>query len=298
MTGAVGALRTGPGAESPSVSPIGALTYHARMQQRNGARELGLIVATLAVLSRFVSDTPFWAAAALAVIVAAAGTASLLGELRPWRWPLDRVALPAIAAFVSMGIPRLVDPVPWLAFGFAGSWALTAWVVSVETAAATKGGPPGSVTPDGTHARPTSARLAAFGLAFLGFAAIGGIVPGGVAGDGQPLTVAAFIVTIVLDVAIGGLAGYRIAAVRPNTPGQAAVAFYQYAMVVAPIGVIVRVLALPRLFGPAVLVLAAYLVTSLRESDEPVRFNARLLEETMVLVLAGAAVVALGLVVK
>jgi len=297
MTEAVGALRKGPRAESPSGSPIEALTYHARMQQRNEARELGLIVATLAVLSRFVTDAPFWVAAALAVIVATAGTASLLGELRPWRWPLDRVALPGIAAFVSMGIPRLVDPVPWLAFGFAGSWALTAWVVSVETAGA-KGGPPGSVTADGTHARPTSARLAAFGLAFLGFAAVGGIVPGGVAGDGQPLTVAAFIVTIVLDVAIGGLVGYRIAAVRPHTTAQAAVAFYQYAIVLAPIGVLVRVLALPRLFGPAVLVLAAYLVTSLRESDEPVRFNARLIEETLVLILAGAVVVVLGVFVK
>jgi hypothetical protein len=60
----------------------------------------------------------------------------------------------------------------------------------------------------------------------------------------------------------------------------------------------VRVLALPRLFGPAVLVLAAYLVTSLRESDEPVRFNGRLIEETLVLILAGAVVVVLGVFVK
>jgi len=41
-----------------------------------------------------------------------------------------------------------------------------------------------------------------------------------------------------------------------------------------------------------------YLVTSLRESDEPVRFNARLLEETVVLIAAGALVVVLGLLVK
>jgi len=53
----------------------------------------------------------------------------------------------------------------------------------------------------------------------------------------------------------------------------------------------VRVLALPRLFGPAVLALATYLVTSLRESEEPVRFNARLLEETAVLAVAGALVI-------
>jgi hypothetical protein len=61
---------------------------------------------------------------------------------------------------------------------------------------------------------------------------------------------------------------------------------------------VVRGLALPRLFGPAVLVLAVFLVTSLRESDEPVRFNVRLLEETGVLLLAGVAVLVVGLLVK
>ena len=291
-------IRRGFGLEARSVPPIESVTYHARMQQRNVTRELGLIVATLAVVSGFVTDSPLWAATALTAVVAAAGTASLLGELRPWRWPLDRVVLPALAAFVSVGMARLVDPVPWLPVVFAGSWAVTTWVASIETAPATAGGRPGSVAPDGTHARSTAARLGAFGLAFLGFAAIGGIVPGGVAGDGQPLTVAAFLATIVLDVAVGGLAGYRIAAVRPHTPGQAAVAFYLYSMIVAPVGVMVRVLALPRLFGPAVLALALYLVTSLRESDEPVRVNARLLEETALLIVAGAVVVAIGLAVK
>ena len=268
------------------------------MQQRNGARELGLIVATLAVLGRFVEDAPLWLATALAVLVAVAGTASLLGGQRPWRWPLDRVALPGIAAFLSMGCARLVDPVPWLALAFAGSWALTAWVVATETAPVQRGGMAAAATPEGTHARPTAARLGAFLVAFLGFAAIGGIIPGGVAGDGQPLRVGAFLATIILDVAVGGLAGLRIATVRPHTPGQAAAAFYVYSMVVAPLGVLVRVLALPRLFGPAILVLAVYVVTSLRESDGPLRFNFRLLEETGVLILTVAAVVVVGLLVK
>ncbi len=290
--------RPGLGSETRSAPLIQSVTYHAQMQQRNGARELGLVVAMLAAFSRFVTDAPLWLATGLVALAAAAGTASLLGEVRPWRWPLDRISLPATAAFVSVGAARLGDPVPWLAVAFAGSWALTWWVVSIETASGTAGGEPGSVAPDGTHARPTAARLGAFGLAFLGYAAIGGIVPGAVAEHGHPLSIAAFLATIVLDVAIGGLAGYRIAAVRPHTPGEVAVAFYQYSMVVAPVGVLVRVLALPRLFGPAVLTLATYVVTSLRESDEPVRFNARLLEETGVLILAGAAVVALGLLVK
>lgn len=259
------------------------------MQDRNGARELGLIVATLALLGRFVAEMPLWVAAALAAVIATAGTAGLLGELRPWRWPLDRVVLPGLAALAAMGTAHLVDPVPWLAFAFVGSWLVVAWVVGIETAA-------GEV--DGVHARSTSARLGAFGLAFLGFAAVGGLVPAGLAGDGQPLTVAAFLATVALDVAIGGLAGYRIAALRRHTRGEAVVAFYQYSMILAPAGVLVRVLALPKLFGPSVLALVTYLVTSLRESEEPVRFNARLLEETAALTLAGALVIVVGLLVK
>ncbi|MGD0861174.1 MAG: hypothetical protein ABSA21_00240 [Candidatus Limnocylindrales bacterium] len=268
------------------------------MRQRNGSRELGLVVATLAALSRFVTDGPLWLATALVVVVAVAGTSSLLGEIRPWRWPVDRVALPAIAAFAAVGTARLVDPVPWLAFVFAASWLVVTWAAWIEIQPSARGVPSGAALPASSHAQPTSARLGAFGLAFLGFAAIGGIVPGGVAGDGQPLTVAAFLATIALDLAVGDLAGCRIAALRPHTRRDAVVALYQYSMILAPTGVLVRVLALPRLFGPAVLALVLYLVTSLRESDEPVRFNARLLEETVVLIAAGALVVVLGLLVK
>jgi hypothetical protein len=283
------------------------------MQQRKGALELGLTVATLAALGRFVSDVPLWVVTVLAVVVAVAGTAGILGETRPWRWPLDRVVLPGVAAFASVGTARLLDPVPWVAFVFAGAWLVVTWAVRVEmptvagdetpdaaSAEAASEAPAGAsdASSDAPHARPTSARLGGFGLAFLGFAAIGGIVPGGVAGDGHPLTVAAFLATVALDVAIGGLSGYRIAALRPHKRGYAAVALYQYSMILAPAGVLVRVLALPRLFGPAVLTLVSYLVTSLRESGEPVRSNRRLIEETAVLTAAGLAMVALGVVVK
>ena len=268
------------------------------MQHRNGAREVGLVVATLAALCRFVSDGPLWAATVLVVVVAVAGTANLLGESRPWRWPVDRVALPAVAAFASIGMTRLVDPVPWLAVAFAGSWLVVSWAVGIETEPVPESVDQAAAHLEGRHARPTSARLGAFGLAFLGFSAIGGIVPGSVAGDGHPLTVGVFLATVALDVAIGGLAGYRIAALRPHSWGEAVTAMYLYSMVLAPAGVLVRVLALPRLFGPAVLALVSYLVTSFRESDEPLRHNARLLEETAVLTVAGAVVVVLGLLVR
>jgi hypothetical protein len=61
---------------------------------------------------------------------------------------------------------------------------------------------------------------------------------------------------------------------------------------------VVWVLGLPRLFGPALLLLVMYLATSVRESDEPIRSNGRLLQESAALVLAGVGVVVLGLLTR
>jgi hypothetical protein len=54
-------------------------------------------------------------------------------------------------------------------------------------------------------------------------------------------------------------------------------------------------MALPRLFIPALLTLAVYLVTAVRESPERVTLNKRLLQELAVLALAASAAIAWGL---
>ncbi len=276
------------------------------MRNRTGAPELGLLVALFAVVARFADEVTFWPAAGLVVVAVVAGMASLVGEARPWRWPIDAVALPALATFGSLGIVRLVEPGPWLAVVGVAAFVVVSWVVRLElrraaAAQAAVGFQALAQDPDLAEtlsAESTPARLAAFGLVFASLAAIGGIVPGGVAANGQSVTVPAFLATIVLDVAVAILAGYRILALRPHGRNDVLAASYLYLLTVAPAGVLIRVLALPRLFGPAILTLAFYIVTSLRESDEPVRFNARLLEETAILVLAGAALAMIGLVVR
>jgi hypothetical protein len=275
-----------------------AFSYHARMQQRNGSREVALVVAMLAAFGPFVANAALWVATALVVLAAVAATATLLGEPRPWRWPADRLILPGLGAFAAVGIARLLDPVPWLAVVALATFAVLAWTVELETAPAAPGLAPGSSLADGSHARAVSARLATLSLAFLAFAAIGGIVPAGSAGEEQSPALGAFVAAVVLDVAIGALAGYRIVALSPHDRGDALLAVYLYALAIAPVAVLVRVLALPRLFGPAELTLVLYLVTSLRESDEPIRRNARLLEETALLALAGVAIAAVGLLTR
>ena len=223
------------------------------MQQRNGARELALIVATLGVLVHFVDSAPAAAATALLAVAAAMGTGALLGEARPWRMPLIPLVLPALAAFSVAGIARLVDPVPWLALVFVFGWATVAWVVGLEAApravdfgdssAAASGArattpavrlrprrraefdlpkivaEPLETRPElAPHPRPLAMRATSLGVAFVAFVAIGGMVPGGFAGEGGPLGGQALAAIVTLDVLVGGLVGYRIASIDMHLP--------------------------------------------------------------------------------
>ncbi len=273
-------------------------------QERNGARELGLVTATLAVCVHFVDGPPLWIATALLIAAVVAAVTHLRGEWRPWRVSPERLVLPGLAAFGVAGIAHLFAPVPWLALVFIGAWLLITWVVDLETAtsgavAATPGAAAAeSIGPGDDHSRPFEVRVGTLGIAFLAFAAVGGFVPGGLAGDGRTLTAVALVATIALDVVIGGLAGYRIAALRVQTWREGVVAMYQYAVASGHIGGFLRVLALPRLFGPALLTLLLYLVTGFRESPTPIRRSRRLIEESGLLVLAGGAAVVWGLLAK
>ncbi|MGA3057061.1 MAG: hypothetical protein ABSE70_03325 [Candidatus Limnocylindrales bacterium] len=306
------------------------------MQQRNGARELGLIVAALGVLVHFVDPAPAAVATALIATAAAAGMGNLLGEARPWRMPLIPLVLPALAAFSIVGIARLVDPVPWLGVIFVAAWAAVTWIVRLEAVPVAAGAdvrpaaprPGWAATPTfrlrptrrvefdlpqivaepietgpelPAHPRPVAVRATSLGLAFVAFAAIGGIVPGGLAGEGGPLSLSALAATVTLDVVVGGLVGYRIASIACTSRFDRIVrllAVGQYAVPVGIAGALLRLLALPRLFGPALLTLVVYVVTVVRESPEPVLYNRRLLQEAAVLGLAGALAVVWGLAVR
>jgi hypothetical protein len=123
-------LRRGLAPEMPRLGPV---AYHAPMQQRNVARELGLVVASIAVLVHWLDPTPAVLVTVLIALAAAAATAPLVGEWLPWRMPLIPMVLPALAAFSIAGIARVVSPVPWLALDFLVGWALVAWSFNLET---------------------------------------------------------------------------------------------------------------------------------------------------------------------
>jgi hypothetical protein len=360
------------------------------MQQRNVARELGLVVASVAVLAHWLDAGPALLVAVLVAAAAALGTGPLVGEWRPWRLPAIPMMLPALAAFSIAGISRIVAPWPWLPLVFFVGWFMVAWSVRLETApdvlahaesvagigggaasepeaasapalavwsAASSAEPVPAVSAEGPedgksqtraalttprisavaaavdltpptirvrprpraefglaqivtetvvpgtpqmppHPRPLAVRAAGLSIAFFGFVAAGGLIPGGLAIDRTALATNELIRFVFLNALVAGVVGYRLAALAsPHRMDRIVriVAVGQYAVPVAAGAFILRSLALPVLFIPALLGVITYLLTELRESPDPVTQNQRLLEELAVIGVAVVAVVLWGL---
>lgn len=220
------------------------------MQEHRGPSEAGLVVATLAVLALVVDGPPLWLTAALAPGAAVAATLYLLGEWHPRRIAYERLALPALAAFATLGFLRLLPGIPWTALGALAGWFLVAWTIQLELPA------PDDPLP---HARPFAVRCATLGLAFLAFSAVGGVVSGGLAGMGHALDGPTLVATVLLDAAIGGLAGFRLIALSGMSRRIALYNVNHYVALAGHAGAFVRVVEVPRILAPALLTAAIYL---------------------------------------
>ena len=206
------------------------------MHERNGARELGLVIGTLAVLVHFLDGAAFWVATALIVGAAVAATARLLSEWRPWRLPLDRLMLPALAAFAAAGISHSVGAVPWLALVFVGTWLTVAWVVEIEIEPATGTEVGEDAVSAGGHPRPLAARAAVLGVAFLAFSAVGGFVSGGLAMDAASPATSTLAGAAVFDLVIGALTGFMLASICTHRRRDLLFAVVMYAVVLGGAG--------------------------------------------------------------
>jgi hypothetical protein len=132
-------------------------------------------------------------------------------------------------------------------------------------------------------------------VAIVAFAGVAAAVPNGLAGalpNGAavpPLPLGDLALLAVADALIAGLLGYRTAALRAATAREALWAGLTAAAAIALGAAALRAIAIPRLVGPALLMLLFYLWDSLH-AEPAGRRDPRWLWETIALAGLGAAV--------
>jgi hypothetical protein len=138
-------------------------------------------------------------------------------------------------------------------------------------------------------------------VALVAFSGIAAIVPAGLAGlqpPGAPtpvLPLGSLAVLALADSIVAGLLGYRTVALRVGSARDAAWAALSSGVVIAIGAAGIRAIGVPRLVGPAVLMLLFYLWDTLHAAPPSRRRDPRWLWETAILAGLGVAVVAWNL---
>lgn len=260
-----------------------------------GRRELALAVIAVGGLSSLVDVPLVWVVGGLLAAAVALGVLQILGERQGRGVAVEALVLPAVVAVATVGVVRLVPlglaVVPVLA---VAGFVLDRIVVLEARIDASERGP----------TRDDRAAVLTLGLvlAFAAFAGIAGSLPGGLVegrGASRPIAGGDLALLVGLDALVGALLGYRFAALREPSIRGALLAAAMYGAVVAIGAGALRLLALPRLVGPAVLTLVLFLWDAVHwdtlHARRPWRFwDVRRLVELVVLVILGVVVVVLN----
>jgi hypothetical protein len=263
------------------------------MVTRGATRELVLAAATLILISRVVEGPLAWGVGAALLVAVALGALQVLGESEgPGATagvPVESLAVPATAAFAVLGAFRLVPLgvllVPAL---LAGAWLIARTLATEARILASSSGPSG--------ADRTAILVQALGVAFLGFTGIAALVPGGLPEPGAvvsaPPTGPQLAVLASADAIVAFLLGYRAAALRSSNVRDVAWFALTSAIVVAIAAVALRAMEIPRLLGPALLVLVLFLWDAVHGTPPSRRRDPRRIWETTLLLVLGLVVVA------
>lgn len=238
----------------------------------DGARDLAIAVAVVVGLARFAPDAFVWPIAVALLAGAFFGALQVVAEADPASGSagvaVESLILPAGAALAALGAMRLVPvgvvllPALLLAGGLVGI------VMVTELRLARASGPPSSND-------RTAVLLQVLLVGFLGFAGVATLVPGGLPNPTEPGTPSAPDAIAVIgqalgDAVIGFLLGYRTAALRTSSLRDVAWFGVTAAVVVAIAAVALRSIEIPKILGPALLVLVFFLWDAIH-SGGPVR---------------------------
>lgn len=277
-------MTTGSGeARSRTIESMGTL---------GGSRDLVVAVTALALLSRFVEGPAAWVVGILLVIGVALGTLQLLGDGVPATAgpgvPIESLMAPMATVVAIFGSIRLI-PIGLL---LVPAVAVGAWLLArvVRTEARLLASPTGPSSAD-----RTAVLSQALIVGFLAFAGMAALVPGGlsepgallVAPTGRQLAALAFG-----DAVVAFLIGYRAAALRSSNLRDVLWFATTSAVFVAIAAAALRAMEIPRLLGPALLVLVFFLWDAVHASPPTRQREARRIWETVLLAVLGLLVLA------
>ena len=264
-------------------------------------KELVTLTVVLVGLSRLAEGPALWAAVVLTLAAHVLATLEVLGAdpaAADDGIPVESLLVPGVAAVAAIGALRLVPVGLLLVPGLFVAGCLVLAAVAMERRILGRA--------NGATANDRAALLSlALLVAFLAFSGIAAAIPGalvepggGAAADRPGLPLAGMALLAVADGLLGGLLGYRLAALRAPDLRGAARAALSYAVVVAVAAAGLRAMAIPRLLGPALLTLVLYLWSAYRSGPRTGRADARWIWELLLLLGLGAVVIAWNLLAQ
>jgi hypothetical protein len=242
------------------------------MRGEGSARDLAIAVGVVVALARFAPDAFIWPIAVVLLAGVFLGALQVVAEADPASGsagvPVESLILPGGAALAALGAIRLVPVGVVLlpAFFLAGGLVGLALVTELRLARAS--GPPSS-------SDRTAVMIQVLLIGFLGFAGVATLVPGGLPGPGTPVEplgpdAVAVLAQALGDAVIAFLLAYRTAALRTSNLRDVTWFALTGAAVVAIAAVALRSIEIPRILGPALLVLVFFLWDAIH-SGGPVR---------------------------
>lgn len=258
-----------------------------------GARDLAITVGLLAAMTRFAPDAFVWPIALVLLAGVVLAALQIVAEASPSAGnagvPVESIILPGAAALAALGAIRLIPIGIALAPAIVLAGGLVGLAMVTELRIARSSGPPSS-------ADRTAVLIQVLVIGFLGFAGVASLVPGGLPVPGESAGAAdgngiAVLAQAGGDAIIGFLLAYRVAALRSSNLRDVAWFGLSGAAVVAIAAVALRSIEIPRILGPALLVLVFFLWDAIH-SGGSVRRRAPLRAwETLALVVLAIVVI-------
>ena len=229
------------------------------MNPTAAARDLTTAAMAVVLLSTFVEGPAIWLVAGVLLAAVLFGTLQVLGDgvaaAAGPGVPVEALFAPGVTALAALGSLRLVPVGILLVPAIVGGGWLLLRVLGIEARVlVSQTGPSGA---DRTAVMSTALIVGFF--AFLGSAAL---VPGSLPEPGTATagpTGAQLATLAASDALIAFLLGYRAAALRTTNLRDVAWFALTSAIVVAIAAVALRAMEIPRLLGPALLVLVFFL---------------------------------------